>query len=260
MTQYAEYGFRGKTAIVTGGGTGIGASVAVELAKGGANVAIFGRRSEPVERTKEICLKYADKVLGMSVDVSNKDSVEEGVGTVLDRFGGVDILVNNAGIELKIDRGRSRFWDFFDTQDTDEYLEFFRVNTLGHYLMNLAVIPGMRKNRFGRIVNVASSLGVSGDYSTPGYTASKGAAITQTKAFARRYGGDNITVNVVLPGMVDTPMKSDSAPEEYETVKRLTPLGRVAQPIDLARVILFFAQEHLFVTGQALIVSGGMDI
>ncbi|MDR1245969.1 MAG: SDR family NAD(P)-dependent oxidoreductase [Clostridiales Family XIII bacterium] len=260
MTQYAEYGFQGKTAIVTGGGTGIGASVAVELAKGGANVAVFGRRPEPVERTKKLCLEYTEGVLGMSVDVSDRNSAEKGVGIVLDRFGGADILINNAGIELKIEPGRSRFWDFFDAQDSDDYLEFFRVNTLGHYLMNLAVIPAMRKNCFGRIVNVASSLGVSGDYSTPGYTASKGAAITQTKAFARRYGHDNITVNAVLPGMVDTPMKSDSTPEEYETVKRLTPLGRVAQPIDLARVILFFAQEHLFVTGQTLIVSGGMDI
>lgn len=257
---YAEYGFKGKTAIVTGGGTGIGASVAEELSKGGANVAIIGRRSDPIESVAEHCRQYSDGVLGLSVDVSDKRCVQKGVAAVLERFGSADILVNNAGIELKIELGQSRFEDFFDTQDPEEYLEYFRVNTLGHYLMNLAVIPSMRKNRFGRIVNVASSLGLSGAYSVPAYTASKGAAITQTKAFARKYGQDNITVNVVLPGMVDTPMKSDSTPEEFDTVKSLTPLGYIAQPIDLARVILFFAQEHLFVSGQSLIVSGGMDI
>ena len=260
MLHYPDYGFQGKTAIVTGGGTGIGASTAIELAKGGANVAIFGRREAPLEETKAECLKYTEGVIALSVDVSDKASVGKGVGAVLEKFGRTDILVNNAGIDLKVEVGQSRFYDLFDSQEPEEYLEFFRINTLGHYLMNLAVIPTMQKNKFGRIVNVSSALGYSGFYSTPGYTASKGGSITQTRAFALRYGGDNITANVVLPGMVDTPMKADSPPEEFEWMVEMTPLARVAKPIDLARVILFFAQENLFVTGQTLYVSGGFDM
>ncbi len=112
--------------------------------------------------------------------------------------------------------------------------------------MNLAVIPSMQKNHFGRIVNTTSVTGIHGNYSTPGYTASKAAAICQTKAFAMKYGKDNITVNAVAPGMVDTPMKIDATPEEYDYVASITPLGKVADPVDIARCILFFAQENLF--------------
>jgi NAD(P)-dependent dehydrogenase (short-subunit alcohol dehydrogenase family) len=260
MTQYLDYGFQGKTAIVTGAGSGVGASCAEELAKGGAKVALFGRRIEPLEKMRDECLKYTDRAMALSVDVSDKDSVDAGVKKVTDALGGADILINNAGVDLKVEVGESRFEKFFDTQSPDEYLEFFRIHTLGHYLMNLAVIPTMREKRFGRIVNVSSVLGLDGSYGVPGYTASKGGAITQTKAFARRYGRYNITVNAILPGFVNTPMKLDSSPEEFEIIEKITPLGRYAEPIDMARVVLFFAQENLFVTGQALVVSGGGNI
>ena len=101
---------------------------------------------------------------------------------------------------------------------------------------------------------------MNGQYSTPGYTASKAAAICQTKAFAKKYGPDNITFNSIAPGMVDTPMKIDATPEEYEYVASITPMGRVAQPVDIARVAMFFAQENLFVTAQNIVVDGGSNI
>ena len=237
MVQYLDYGFQGKVAIVTGAGTGIGEATAIELAKGGAKVALFGRRVEPVEKVCRQCLQYTDSAIALSVDVSDETAVKAGVGKVLDTFGKVDILVNNAGVESSRQPGQSFFGDLFDTLTPDEYLKFFKIHALGHYLMSLAVIPSMRKNHFGRIVNVTSVLAVNGAYSTPGYTASKGAANTQTKAFATKYGPDNITVNSIGPGMVDTPMKYDSPPEEFQMVKEKTPLGRVAQPIDIARVV-----------------------
>ena len=123
--------------------------------------------------------------------------------------------------------------------------------------MNLAVVPNMIENHFGRVVNVTSVLGLNGVVDGPAYASSKAAAICQTKSFAQKYGKHNITFNSVAPGMVDTPMKIDATPEEFAFVANKTPLGRVADPIDIARVVLFFAQENLFATGQNIVVDGG---
>jgi 3-oxoacyl-[acyl-carrier protein] reductase len=257
MAKYLEYGFQDRVAIVTGGGTGMGEACAVELAKGGAKVALFGRRTAPIEKAREECLKYTDGAIALSVDVSDKAAVQQGVGKVLETFGKVDILINNAGVESQLERGEVPFITKFEDMDPDEYLRFFRIHALGHYLMSLAVIPNMRQNRFGRIVNITSVTGVDGAYSSPAYTSSKAAANCQTKAFARKYGADNIIVNALAPGMVNTPMKAPSPPEEFEMVAKSTPLGRVAEPIDIARAALFFAQENLFITGQTVIIDGG---
>jgi NAD(P)-dependent dehydrogenase (short-subunit alcohol dehydrogenase family) len=259
MAQYLDYGFQGRTAIVTGSGTGIGASCALELAKGGANVALFGRRLEKIEEVKQECLRYTTGALALSVDISDKKRAEAGVAKTLEAFGKIDILINAAGIESRLNPGES-FQSIFDDQTPEEYLRFFEVHALGHFLMNEAVLPNMKENKFGRIVNITSVTGLNGIYSTSGYTASKAAAICQTKAFAPRVGKWNITVNSIAPGMVDTPMKIDASPEEFEFVAKLTPLGRVAQPIDVARVALFFAQEHLFVSGANLVVDGGSSL
>ncbi|MDR0916001.1 MAG: SDR family oxidoreductase [Oscillospiraceae bacterium] len=256
--EYSNYNLAGRTAIVTGAGTGIGRACAVELAKGGANVALFGRRAEKLEETRIECAQYSN-ALALRVDVSDEDAVKQGVSRVLGTFGRVDILVNNAGIESDLQPGQS-FRDLFELQEPDEYLKFFKIHALGHYLMTLAVLPSMKAAHYGRVVNITSVCGVDGQYSSPAYVSSKGAAITQTKAFATKYAPDNIIFNSISPGMVDTPMKKDSTPEEFAYVASVTPLGRVAQPIDIARVALFFAQEHLFVVGQNLIVDGAAHV
>jgi 3-oxoacyl-[acyl-carrier protein] reductase len=261
MAQYSEYGIEGKTALVTGAGSGIGERCAVELAKCGARVALFGRRSAALEKTREACIPYTKEsgTLALAVDVSDRNAVHAGIAKVLESFGSVDVLINNAGIESRLEPGQT-FSDLFETLTPQEYLGFFEIHALGHYLTNLAVLPAMKQRRYGRIVNITSVTGLTGGYSTPAYTASKAAAICQTKSFARHCGPHNITVNAIAPGMVDTPMKIDATPEEFALVASKTPLGRVAQPIDIARAALFFAQEHLFVTGQTLIVDGGSQI
>ena len=255
MVKYLDYGLQGRTAIITGAGTGVGKSCAEELAKGGAKVALFGRRLDKLEDVKAECLKYTSDVITVSVDVGEENQVKAGVGKVLERFGKVDILINNAGFENRLKPGES-FWEtYFDKLTPDEYMKFFKTHTLGHYLMNLAVIPSMQKNHYGRIVNVTSILGMNGGFETPAYSGSKAAAICQTKAFASKYGKDNITFNAIAPGMIDTPMKIDASPEEFEMCARAATLGRVGLPIDMARIVLFFAQENLFVTGQVLPVG-----
>ncbi|MBR5490256.1 MAG: SDR family oxidoreductase [Oscillospiraceae bacterium] len=260
MVQYKEYGFEGKVAIITGAGSGIGEATAIELAKGGAKVVLFGRTVGKLEKVKAECLKYSNDVLALACDVSDITSVETSVAEVIKAYGRIDILVNNAGIESRLEPGETFFGTLFDKLDEETYMKFFKVHDYGHYIMNLAVIPHMQKNHFGRIVNTTSVTGIHGNYSTPAYTASKAGAICQTKAFAMKYGRDNITVNAIAPGMVDTPMKIDATPREFEIVANKTPLGRVAESIDMARVILFFAQENLFVTGQCLTCDGGSDL
>ena len=256
MKKYLDYGFQGKSAIITGAGTGIGEACALELAKGGVDVALFGRRAAPLEKVKAECLEHKVRALALSVDVSDKKAVNEGVAEVIKEFGKVDILINNAGIESPVKYGEIPFEVYFDNLEPEEYLKFFEIHVLGHYLMNLAVIPSMLKNQFGRIVNITSITATGGAYSSPAYTSSKAAANTQTMAFAKKYGKRNIIVNAIMPGMTNTPMKAPSPPEEFEMVANMSTLGRVAEPIDIARVAMFLAQEHLFLTGQVLTVTG----
>jgi NAD(P)-dependent dehydrogenase (short-subunit alcohol dehydrogenase family) len=258
MARYLDYLLQGKSAIVTGAGSGIGRACALELAKGGANLTIIGRRAEPLEQTARDCAEFTRSANIFIADVADADRAKSAAQSAFDAFGRVDILINNAGIESSLEPGQS-IDDLFDTFNEADYLRFFQVHAWGHYNMSLAAIPYMQKNRFGRVVNITSVTGVTGQWSSPPYTASKAAAILQTKAFAKRYGADNITFNSISPGMVNTPMKSGSTPEEFAYVAGLTPLGHVAEPIEIARAALFFAQEHLFVTGQNLIVDGGSN-
>ncbi|MCL2226366.1 MAG: SDR family oxidoreductase [Oscillospiraceae bacterium] len=256
MAAYLEYGIEGRTAIVTGAGTGIGAACAIELAKAGARVALLGRRTAPLQEILEQCDKYTSGSLALPVDVADEDAVNKAVKQVHEKFGRIDILVNNAGFDFDYKPGEIPFEHYYDT-DKESYMRFFEVHAFGHFAMAQACTKYMVPAKFGRIVNVTSVLGVTGDYGAAAYTASKAAANLQTKSLARKYGKDNITVNSISPGMVNTPMKKNSPPEEFEAVAGMTPLGRVAEPIDIARVVMFFAQENLFVTGQNLIPDGG---
>ena len=259
MAQYLEYGLIGHGAIVTGAGTGIGAACAIELAKAGAKVALFGRRPEPLGEIASKCNEYTPGAFMLQVDVTDATVVKNAVRTVIETFGRVDVLINNAGVESPYEVGENPFEDFFD-MDPEEYISFYNTHALGHYLMMQEVIGQyMKEAGFGRIVNVTSVTGVTGAYSSPAYTSSKAAAICQTKAFAKKYGKYDITVNSIAPGMVNTPMKTNSPPEEFAAVAAHTPLGRVAEPIDVARLAMFLSQKNLFVTGQNIIIDGGSN-
>lgn len=257
--KYKEYKFEGKYAIITGAGSGVGRSTAIELAKGGAKLALVGRRKELIESTKEECLEFTDTVIAVSMDVGDEKSVKTGMEKILEVFERVDILVNCAGFENRLKPGETFWKDHFDNMTSEEYMKYYYTHALGHYLMSTSVLPLMIKNRFGRVVNITSVLGITGTYEGPAYSGSKAAAIVQTRAFAKRYGEYNITFNSIAPGMVDTPMKIDCGPEERQWVLDVTPMGRIAEAIDIARVVLFFAQEDLFVSGQTLVVDGASN-
>jgi 3-oxoacyl-[acyl-carrier protein] reductase len=256
--QYLDYGLEGKRAIVTGAGTGIGKGCAIELAKGGAKVALLGRRPEPLNEVQKECAACGVEVMVIPTDVSDRAADAAAVAETVKRFGGVDILINNAGIESRLKPGQ-RYGDLFDSFDEEGYLKFFKIHVMGHYFMNLEVVPHMQKQRFGRVVNITSVTGLTGTASSPPYTASKAAAILQTKPFARKYGEYNITFNSISPGMVDTPMKSDLTQEQKDMTAQRAALRRYALPIDIARVAMFFVQENLYVTGENLVVDGGSN-
>lgn len=256
MAQYLDYFLEGRSAIVTGAGTGIGAACAIELAKAGVRVALFGRRIAPIEATAAECEKYTPGAIAMPVDVSDKDAVYKSVDCVKDKFGRLDILINNAGIESPYQVGETPFDAFFD-MEPEEYMQFFNIHSLGHYMMMQASAKHMVLANFGRIINITSITALNGAYSSPAYTASKAAAICQTKAFARKYGKNNITVNSIAPGMVNTPMKANSPPEEFEIVGKMSPLGRVIEPVDIARIAMFLSSTNLFLSGQNIVVDGG---
>jgi NAD(P)-dependent dehydrogenase (short-subunit alcohol dehydrogenase family) len=149
------------------------------------------------------------------------------VKQVGDAFGPVQILVNNAGIETPYKVGEVPFNDYFD-QDDETYMKFFLIHTLGHYHMMQACVPYMKESGMGRIVNITSVTALGGTYSTPGYTASKAGAICQTKAFAKKYGPYQHHGELPPLGMVNTPMKTNSPPEEFEMVAKMSPQRRVA--------------------------------
>jgi len=259
MAAYLEYGLDGRGALITGAGTGIGASCAVELAKAGAKVALFGRRTGPLEEVLAQCNKYTPGSFVLSLDVTDETAVKAAVKQAHDSFGRVDVLVNNAGVDSDYQVGENPFEHYYDMGE-DEYISFFRVHAFGHYAMTRACAEFMVPAKFGRVVNVTSVLGLTGGYSAAAYTASKAAAILQTKSLARKYGRHNITVNSVAPGLVNTPMKKNSTSEEFTYVANITPLGRTAEPIDIARVVMFFAQENLFITGQNIVPDGGSNM
>ena len=251
-----EYGIDGRVAIVTGAGKGIGRETSIQLAKMGAKVALVGRSLASVGLVEKEIKAFSSDVISIECDVSCENSVNEAVKKVIDAYGRVDILVNNAGVEAEMEEGQMG-GDILMTTPVEQYHKVIDTNLISHYCFMRECIPHMVKQEYGRIVNVSSVTAFSGAVGTAAYVASKAGSIVQTKSFAQKFGPHNILVNCVAPGMVDTPMHLKTPKENFAFVADRTPLKRIAQPIDIARVILFLAQENLFMTGETLVPDGG---
>lgn len=240
-----------KVAVVTGASRGIGRAIAEVLAMQGADVVCGDRLEKQAEETAaQVAAASGRRTSGCLVDVSDHQSSKDFIECALQNFGKVDILVNNAGIT------RDNLLLRIDESDWDDVLT---VNLKGAYNCCKAVVRPMMKQRYGRIVNITSVVGLSGNAGQTNYAASKAGLIGFTKSLAKELGSRNITVNAVAPGYITTAL-TDVLTDEYRAAAiKATPMGRLGSPEDVAYAVAFLVSDQAsYITGQILSVDGGM--
>jgi 3-oxoacyl-[acyl-carrier protein] reductase len=237
----------GRVALVTGSTRGIGRSIAEALAECGARVAIAGRDAA---KAQEVATQISPEARGFGCDVADVASVTALVSAVEAAFGSLDILVNNAG--LTRDNIMLRLKD----EDWDAVID---ANLRGAFAATRAATRGMMKRRSGRIINIASVVGLVGNKGQSNYAASKAGLIGLTKAVAKELASRNILVNAIAPGFIETDMTKAMTPEARAALLGSIPLERLGSPKDVAAMVAFLASEHAgYITGQVLVVDGGM--
>lgn len=241
----------GMSALVTGASRGIGREIAIELARQGANVAVnyAGNEAKAAETVEEI-QKMGRNAFAVKADVSNADEVAEMVKKAIAEFGRLDILVNNAGITRD---------NLLMRMKEDEWDAVISTNLKGVFLCTKAVTRQMMKQRKGRIINIASIVGVSGNAGQANYVAAKAGVIGFTKTAARELASRGITVNAVAPGFIMTDMTDQLSEEIKEGILKQIPLARFGEPKDVAKMVAFLASDDAgYITGQTIHIDGGM--
>jgi len=243
---------KGRVAIVTGGARGIGKSIATQLALSGANVVIADVAEEMAKSTAEEVSQKGSEAISIGVDVSSLSSVEEMVKKTLDKFGRIDILINNAGVtrDALVMRMKEEDWDLV-----------LDINLKGAFNCIKMVSPVMMKQRTGKIVNIASIVGINGNVGQANYSASKGGLIALTKTCAKELASRQINVNAVAPGFIQTSMTERLSVEVKEKLSSQIPLGKIGNPEDVASAVLFLVSEKSsYITGEVIRVDGGMGM
>jgi 3-oxoacyl-[acyl-carrier protein] reductase len=236
----------GRSALVTGSTRGIGRAIAEALSESGANVAVVGR--DPAKA--EIVASTMKSARGFGCDVGDAGAVVTLVEDVEKAFGGVDILVNNAGIT------RDNLIMRLKDEDWDAVLD---ANLKAAFVAIRAASRGMMKRRWGRVINIASVVGLIGNKGQANYAASKAGLIGLTKSVAKELSSRNILANVVAPGFIETDMTAAITADARETLSKQIPLERLGMPSDIAGVVTFLASEHAsYITGQVFVVDGGL--
>ena len=245
--------FAGKTAVVTGGSRGIGRAVCEELARGGANVVLcYAGREEAARETVAACEALGAKALAVQCNVADEAQVKALMDAAVQAFGRIDILVNNAGIT------RDGLVMMMKESDFDAVID---TNLKGAFLCMKAVSRIMMKQRYGRIVNLSSVVGLRGNAGQVNYAASKAGVIGMTKSLAKELASRGVTVNAVAPGFIETDMTAAMPEKAREAMLATIPMARPGQPEEVARAAAFFAREDAgYVTGQILCVDGGMAV
>ncbi|MGQ0666158.1 MAG: 3-oxoacyl-[acyl-carrier-protein] reductase [Nitrospiraceae bacterium] len=241
---------QGRVAIVTGAAQGIGRAIAEGLAEAGADIAVADLDPSRSQDTVNAIEKCGRKALNVKVNVAEVVECKAMVDQVMKMWGKVDILVNNAGITRDglLLRMREEDWNLV-----------LQVNLNGTFNCTKAVLQPMTKQRYGRIVNIASIVGVMGNAGQANYAASKAAVIGFTKTVGREYASRNVTVNAVAPGFIDTAMTHGLPDDVKETLRKQIPLGRLGTPADIAAAVRFLVSEDAaYITGHVLHVNGGM--
>ncbi len=242
----------GKTAIVTGAAQGIGRAIAEALAGAGADVAVADLDPGRSQETVAAIAKMGRRALNIKVNVADWNDAKAMVDQVVKEWGKVDILVNNAGITRDglLLRMKEEDWNLV-----------LQVNLNGTFNCTKAALQPMTKQRYGRIVNIASIVGAIGNAGQANYAASKAAVIGLTKTVAREYASRAVTVNAVAPGFIDTAMTQQLSAEVKEALYKQIPLGRLGQPSDVADAVKFLASDEAgYITGHVLHVNGGMHM
>ena len=240
-----------KVAFITGGTRGIGKQIAITLAKEGYDIAITYRKdNEDLENTKEDIEKNNVKCIAIQADVSNYNDCERCATQIINEFGKIDVLVNNAGITKDTLLLRMRKEDFTDVID---------VNLVGTFNITKNIIPYMMKTRSGRIINISSVVGISGNAGQTNYSASKAGVIGFTKSLAKEVASRNILVNSIAPGFIETNMTDVLKEDIKENIVKQIPLNKIGNVQDVANVVKFLASEDSsYITGQVINVDGGM--
>ena len=241
---------QGRTAIVTGAAQGIGRAIAEALAQAGADIAVADLDPSRSAETVAAVAKIGRKALNLKVNVADTGETKSMVEQVLKAWGKVDILVNNAGITRDglLLRMKEEDWNLV-----------LQINLNGTFNCTKAVLQPMTKQRYGRIVNIASIVGVIGNAGQANYSASNAAVIVFTKTVGREYASRNVTVNAVAPGFIDTAMTHGLSTDVKDTLLKQIPLGRLGTPADIAAAVRFLvSEEAAYITGHVLHVNGGM--
>lgn len=241
---------KGKMALVTGGSRGIGRAVALAFVKAGANVALCARDLTKAELVAEEARALGVEALAIKADIAHSAEVEALVQTCLGKFGRLDILVNNAGIvkDALVVRMKDEDWD-----------RVLEVNLRGAFYSIRSALKPMMKQRGGRIINIASVVGVMGNVGQANYVAAKAGLIGLTKAVAREAASWGITVNAVAPGFIETDMVASLPEKVRQAYLEQIPLKRLGSPEEVAAVVCFLASDAAsYITGQVIHVNGGM--
>ena len=240
----------GRVALVTGASQGIGRACALKLAEAGAAVAVAARSQEKLEQLVQQISAGGGNARAFPVDVAEEEQIKTAFKAAIAEFGKIDILVNNAGItrDQLVLRMKRADWDMV-----------LRTNLTSAYLCTQQAMSSMLKQRWGRIINIASIFGQMGQAGQANYAASKAGLIGLTMAIARELGSRNITCNAVAPGFIETAMTSALSDDFKQNALKLIPLGRVGTPDDVAHSVVFLASENAsYITGHVLNVNGGM--
>ena len=246
----------GKVAVVTGASSGLGADAARAYAEAGADVAVLARRAEKLEGVKADIEKLGRRAIAVPCDVTNEQSVKEAIETVLKEFGHIDILLNNAGVAV---RGG------VDTLSVEDWDKSFNTNVRGAFLASKYVVPGMKEQKYGKIINIASVNAVIADkndvFIHHSYNASKAAVLGLTKGMACSYARYNITVNAIGPALFETEMTANSLFKSEQFLagyNMLNPAGRPGRKGELNGTVLYLSSDaSSYVQGQFIIVDGG---
>lgn len=241
----------GKTALVTGASRGIGREIALELARQGVDVVVNYAGSEAKAREVVEEIKgLGREAIAIQCDVSNSESVTNMVKETVDHFGKIDILVNNAGItrDNLLMRMKENEWD-----------DVMNINLKGVFLCTKAVTRQMMKQRYGRIINISSVVGVSGNPGQANYVAAKAGVIGLTKTSAKELASRGITVNAIAPGFITTEMTDQLTEDIQSEMLKMIPLAQFGEPKDIANTVVFLASDDSrYITGQTIHVNGGM--